>query len=384
MDILTDNLRYPFIYGQKRLTRETLPFDLQFFAEEGKTEEATPRRKQEARKKGQVARSAELSTALVILTGFLVLNAFGQNYMIRFYNYFQLCFSTETLNQQLIDVAVANVMQKSLLFILICFLPIGLAVMVASVLTGFLQTGWNFTTEVLKPKFDKLNPFKGLKRLFSLRSLVDLAKAVLKLGIVAGIIYASYKNQALPLAQSSVMIPSLQVAASIWRLMIDTVIRICLVLLALAVLDYFYQRYELRKSLRMTKKEVRDEHKQTEGDPMVRSRIRQKQRQMAMRRMMQQVPKADVVITNPTHLAVAVKYEAAKMRAPQLVAKGEGHVAERIKEVAREHSVPVVEDKPLARSIYQTVEIDEFIPPNLYQAVAEVLAFVYKLRRKAQ
>lgn len=384
MDMLTDNLRYPFIYGQKRLTRETLPFDLQFFAEEGKTEEATPRKKQEARKKGQVARSAELSTALVILTGFLVLNAFGQNYIIRLYNYFQLSFSTETLNQQLVDVAVSNLMRKSLLFIMICFLPIGLSVMVASVLTGFLQTGWNFTTEVLKPKFDKLNPFKGLKRLFSLRSLIDLAKAVLKLGIVAGIIFTSYKNQALPLAQSSVMIPSLQVVASIWRLMIDTVIRICLVLLALAVLDYFYQRYELRKSLRMTKKEVRDEHKQTEGDPMVRSRIRQKQRQMAMRRMMQQVPKADVVITNPTHLAVAVKYEAAKMRAPQLVAKGEGYVAEKIKEVAKEHSVPVVEDKPLARSIYQTVEIDEFIPPNLYQAVAEVLAFVYKLRRKAQ
>lgn len=368
----------------KKACTEHILFDLQYFADEEKTEEATPRKRQEARKRGQVPRSPELSTIITLLIGFLALNGFGGIFIRRFYNYFLTGFTPENLNQQLSDVTVANIFLNHLSFILTSFLPIGLTVMAVGLMVNILQTGWVFSVETLKMQWDKLNPLKGFQRLFSIRSLVELGKALFKLGAVIGIVFSTYRRHALPLAETSLFIPSLEAAVRIWQIITGMVIQICLVLLVLAVLDYFYQRYDYNKSLKMTKKEVRDEHRQTEGDPLIKSRIRQKQRQMAMRRMMQQVPKADVVITNPTHLAVAIMYDAKKMTAPQVVAKGEGLIAEKIKELAKEYKVPIVENKPLARTIYQTVEIGEFIPPNLYQAVAEVLAFVYKLRRRVQ
>jgi flagellar biosynthetic protein FlhB len=355
-------------------------WDLQFFADEEKTEEPTPRKLQEARKKGQVPKSTELNSVVTLLAGFTAINIFSRFLLHKLYNYFQSSFSGETLNTQLDDLTIAALFNKNLLIIIGAFLPVGLTILVAGVIINYLQTGGIFTVEPLKMKLDRIDPIQGFKRLFSPKKLIDLLKSLLKLIGVLFIIWSSFKSKVFPLAETYLLNPPVQLGAMIWKLMYQIVLRVCLLLMVIAILDYYYQRYAYRKSLRMTKKEVQDEFKQTEGDPMVKSRIRQKQRQIAMRRMMQEVPKADVIITNPTHLAVAIKYEAAKMEAPQVLAKGEGYIAAKIRELASEHKVPMVENKPLARTIYQTVEVGDFIPPHLYQAVAEVLAFVYRLR----
>ncbi len=366
---------------EEQVVHSPFLWDLQFFAEE-KTEEATPRKRQEARRKGHVPRSNELNAVVTLLAGFTALNAFSRSSLERLYTYLQYSFSSEMLNKQIDPVALAELIRQTVVIIAMIFLPTGLAILAAGVIVSYLQTGWIFTMEGLKIKFDRINPLLGFKRLFSLQKLVDLFKALFKLIGVAVIVWSAFRNQVFPLAETSALIPPFQLAGNFWRLMYQIALRIILLLLALAIFDFYYQRYEYRKSLRMTKQEVKDEFKQTEGDPKVKSRIRQRQRQIAMRRMMQEVPKADVVITNPTHLAVALKYEAPKMQAPQVLAKGEGYIAAKIKEIATEHHVPLVENKPLARTLYQTVEIGEFIPPHLYQAVAEVLAFVYQLRQK--
>lgn len=357
-------------------------WNLQFFAGEEKTEDATPRKLQQARKKGQVARSNELSTVVTLLTGFMALKAGGSYVLQKLYSFFKYSFSSDRLHTVLDEVSLSQIINHTLLTIVSIFIPVGLAILVVGFLVNYLQTGGVFTLEPLKVKLDRINPLQGLKRMFSAQKLVDLFKAVFKIVGVGLIVWNTFKGQIFPLAEQGVLHPPIQLAALIWQLMFTIVLRIVMLLLALAVFDFYYQRYQYKKSLKMTKKEVQDEHKQTEGDPKVKSRIRQKQRQFSMRRMMQDVPKADVVITNPTHLAIAIKYEAKQMAAPQVLAKGEGYIAAKIKEIATEHQITLVENKPLARTIYQTVEIGEFIPPNLYQAVAEVLAFVYKLRQK--
>lgn len=357
-------------------------WNLQFFAGEEKTEDATPRKLQQARKKGQVARSNELSTVVTLLTGFMALKAGGSYVLQKLYSFFKYSFSSDRLHTVLDEVSLSQIINHTLLTIVSIFIPVGLAILVVGFLVNYLQTGGVFTLEPLKVKLDRINPLQGLKRMFSAQKLVDLFKAVFKIVGVGLIVWNTFKGQIFPLAEQGVLHPPIQLAALIWQLMFAIVLRIVMLLLALAVFDFYYQRYQYKKGLKMTKKEVQDEHKQTEGDPMVKSRIRQKQRQFSMRRMMQEVPKADVVITNPTHLAIAIKYEAKQMAAPQVLAKGEGYIAAKIKEIATEHQITLVENKPLARTIYQTVEIGEFIPPNLYQAVAEVLAFVYKLRQK--
>lgn len=361
-------------------------WDLQFFAEEEKTEEATPRKKREARRKGHVPRSIEFNSVLVVLVAFIVLNIFG-GYFIRTLHRFLLeSFRPETLNMMVDESVIRTLFAQRFVFILTTFLPVGAAVLVAGVAINLLQTRGVFSVEALKPRWYRINPVQGLKRLFSPRSLVELVKALFKLGVIAFIIWGTYRKEAFPLAETSLLTPVWQAAEMTWRMLYKMVVRICLFLLVMAVGDYMYQRYEYYKSLRMTKKEVKDEYKQTEGDPLVRSRIRRRQREMATRRMMSQVPRADVVITNPTQLAVALRYDPEEMSAPQVVAKGEGYLAERIRAVATEHNVPVVENKPLARALYKTVEVDDYIPAHLYQAVAEVLAFIYQLRggRRAQ
>lgn len=361
-------------------------WDLQFFAEEEKTEEATPRKKREARKKGHVPKSVEFNSVLVVLVAFVVLNIFGGYFIRNLYRFLFESFRPETLNTIVDESSVRTLLAERFLFILATFLPVGVAVLVAGVAINLLQTRGVFTAEPLKPRFDRINPVQGFKRIFSPRSLIELLKAFFKLGVVAVIIWGTYRDQAFPLAETSLLTPVWQAAETTWRMLYRMVLRICFFLLVMAVGDYMYQRYDYNRSLRMTKKEVKDEYKQTEGDPLVRSRIRRLQREMATRRMMSQVPKADVVITNPTQIAVALRYDPQEMSAPQVVAKGEGYVAERIRAVATEHNVPIVENKPLARALYKTVDVDDYIPPQLYQAVAEVLAFIYQLRggRKAQ
>lgn len=363
-----------------------LLWDLQFFAEEEKTEEATPRKKREARKKGQVPKSMEFNSVLVVLVAFVVLNVFGGYFIRNLHRFLLESFRPETLNTIVDEVSVIDLLAKRFIFILTAFLPVGAAVAAAGVAINLLQTRGVFTAETLKVRWDRINPVQGFKRLFSPRSLVELAKALFKLGVIAVIIWGTYRDKAFPLVETSLLTPVWQAVEMTWRMLYQMVVRICLFLLVMAVGDYMYQRYEYYRNLRMTKKEVKDEYKQTEGDPLIRSRIRRQQREMAARRMMSQVPRADVVITNPTQLAVALRYDPEEMSAPQVLAKGEGYLAERIRAVATEHNVPVVENKPLARALYKTVEVDDYIPAHLYQAVAEVLAFIYQLRggRQAQ
>jgi flagellar biosynthetic protein FlhB len=358
-----------------------LRFDLQFFADPSKTEEATPRRKEEARKKGQVAKSMELNSVVVLFSIFLILNFAGGWFYNEMIIYLKNNLAPPFIIKELTENKLGHFMMQHLIFFLRIFLPLGLGAAVIAFGINFIQVGALFTIEPLRPKFSKLNPLNGLKRLFSSQGLVDLAKSVLKLIIVIYFAYSTIKSRLFLLLDTAKLTP-VNIGVIIWTIVFQVALKVCTFLLILALLDYAYQRWHFKTSLRMTKKEVKDEFKQTEGNPIIKSKIRQRQREIAQRRMMQQVPKADVVITNPTHLAIALRYEPGKMVAPTVVAKGEGYIAQKIKEIAEANGVVLVENKPLAQALYKTVDIGEVVPEKLYQAVAEVLAFVYRLKQK--
>lgn len=261
------------------------------------------------------------------------------------------------------------------------FLPVIGVAMVVGVVVNLLQVGVTFTAEPLAPNWARLNPVAGFTRLFSRRAFVDSVKTLLKVLLIGWLTFSAVRADAAMLLRTSEIDP-LMVMMLVGQLLYKMAWRVGLAMLVLALLDYGFQRWEYEKSLRMTKEEVKQEMKQTEGDPQVKSRIRARQQAIARRRMMQAVPKADVVVTNPTHYAVALQYDAQKMAAPTVVAKGMNLIALRIREIAQRHGVPIVENPPLAQSLYRTVDIGEQIPPELYQAVAEVLAYVYRLRRR--
>jgi len=346
-----------------------------------KTEPATPRKKEEARKKGQVAKSREMSSVAVLSAGVIYLY-FGGRYMAESLGKcIQSGFKTVDLYtdnvQDLIFLTSSSVER----FIWIA-LPIMAVTMMIALAVNLLQTGFLFSVETLSPKASKINPLKGAQRIFSRQSLVELAKSILKLIIVGSVAFSTLKNELnhmIPLLYQE----KIQIVSVLGQSAFKVTIRCCVILAVLAILDFLYQRWDHEQKLKMTKQEVKDEYKHTEGDPMVKSRIRSIQREMARRRMMAEVPKADVVITNPTHLAVALRYDQAKMPAPRIVAKGANQIAERIKTLAREHKIPVVEDKPLAQNLYK-LEIGGEIPSQFYQAVAEILAYVYGLRKKQE
>lgn len=315
-----------------------------------------------------------------LLAAFMLLGALGDYFIRTWARYFVQALSPEMLNLDLAGGDGGTLLLWHLRTFMLIFLPMGLGCMVVGILVNFLQVGAIFTTDPLRPRFDRINPLQGMKRLFSPRSFVELAKSLIKLGVAGTILWNSFRNEMMPFSERAMGMTGVTAIEGFWKILYNVSIRIILALLALGILDYFYQRWEHAKSLRMTKKELKDEYKQMEGDPQIKSRIKQRQRQMAMRRMMQDVPKADVVITNPTHFAIALRYDAATMSSPQVVAKGEGYMAARIREIAEENKVPLVENPPLARAIYKAVEVGGTIPAELYQAVAEVLAFVYRLR----
>jgi flagellar biosynthetic protein FlhB len=278
-----------------------------------------------------------------------------------------------TVSPQSISIVGATILSRIAMIIgpmLLCLLLIVLA-------ANFAQVGFLLAPQALSPKLSRLSPITGLRRIFSLKSLVELLKSILKLVIVGCVAWSAISGEwrhVFPLVGSSPW----TIGSHLGEVALRIGLRIGLVILALALLDYFYQRWEHERSLKMTKKEVKDEYKQREGDPKVKARIRQKQREMAMRRMMAAIPDADVVITNPQHLAVAIRYDRDTMAAPTVVAKGADFVAQRILEIADAHGVTILEDKPLARALYQSVEIDSQIPMALYKAVAEILAYVYR------
>ena len=359
-----------------------ISLNYQLFAESSsdKTEKATPKKKADARKKGQVFQSREVSTSFILLILIVSLSALGPNIYDQLTLYFKRIYQEYLVNAATLDFStLANIYIESALVLIKVVLPVLLISMLAGLISGYVQVGFLLTLEPLKPQFSRLNPLKGFKRFFSLRAIVELLKSIIKIVIVSVVAYSyisSQTNEILTLIDTTVAGVMLYIASSAFSVSL----RICIALIVLGLLDYIYQKFDYEKNLRMTKQEVKEEFKQQEGNPEVKSKIKQKQRQMSMKRMMQEVPNADVVITNPTHYAVALKYDTQKSPAPFVIAKGQDYIALRIKEMAKQNKVEVVENKQLARTLYSTVDIGEAIPPELYQAVAEILAFVFNLK----
>ena len=351
-------------------------FDLQLFADGEKTEEPTAKKRQDARKKGQVGKSQELSTAFVLLAGFFLLKVLWSGIYADIANYTTYIFShlDQTLDTEGLMTLLIGVME----IMARTAMPIMLGIMIVGLGVNFYQVGIMFSVDQLQPDLGKLNPLTGVGRMFSKRSLVELIKSLLKIAIIGVILYLFLRDELLGMPQFIYFdLPkSLQEMAGIVFKMAFQIIGVIMVL---AVLDLGYQKWQTTQDLKMTKQEVKDEFKQTEGDPQIKGKIRQKQRQMAMARMMQEVPKADVIVTNPTHFAVALQYHKG-MVAPLVLAKGQDLVAKRIKDIARENRVPIVENRPLARALYASTEVGDLVPAELYQAVAEVLAYVFRLR----
>ncbi len=358
---------------------KSIDFNLQRFAEgEDKTEEPTEKRRQDARKKGQVARSQELNTAFVLLMGFFCLRILWEyiytnisEYTVYIYTHLAQSTSIETIRELFIGV---------MLLLAKTSFPVMAAIMIIGFGINVLQVGLMVSTEKIEPKLSKLNPINGFGRIFSKRSLVELVKSLFKIAIIGSFLYMYLKDQIpfMPYLMYFDLGRSLEEIASI---IFNMVFKVIAIIIIMAVLDYAYQRWQTTQDLKMSKQEVKDEHKQMEGDPQIKGKIRRKQREMAMMRMMQEVPKADVIITNPTHLAVALMYKQG-MVAPLVIAKGQDLVADRIKQIAKEHKITIVENKPLARALYAAAEVGDMVPNELYQAVAEVLAYVYRLKNR--
>ena len=360
--------------------RKQFVFDLQRFDSGEKTEEPTQRKKEESRKKGQVAKSAELSSVFVILAAFVALKTSGSYMYGKLAGYMRHIFGELNVRGDFSIESIQWVILNAGIVFLETVMPVLLAVLVVSVTVSFLQVGFNFAPELIMPQFSRLNPISGFGRIFSKRSVVELLKSLLKITVVGYFIYRYLREETIriPALMMSELEASFAVLAAI---IYDLAFQIAMVILVLAILDYGYQWWEHMQNLKMSKQEVKEEMKQTEGNPQIKGKIREKQRAMAMRRMMSEVPKADVVITNPTHFAVAIKYETG-MEAPVVIAKGSDFIAQRIREIAKENDVTIVENKPLAQALFKNAEIGDLIPPDLYKAVAEVLAYVYRLKRK--
>ncbi|MGG1520128.1 flagellar biosynthesis protein FlhB [Paenibacillus oryzisoli] len=357
--------------------RFRLQLDLQWFAGE-KTERATPKKRQEARKKGQVAKSMDVPAALILLFSFVTLMMFGSFMKDRI----MLMFRKVYENQLSMDVTSSNVQalfHDLMMQGLIILAPMFILVMLIAIIGNYAQIGFMFIGAPLMPKFDKINPLAGFKRMFSLRTVMDFLKSTFKLLIIGIVVYTTLVGQKTKLLALG-HVPLESTFSFIGSVTLSLGIKIGAILVVLAIFDYIYQKYEYEKSLRMSKQDIKDEYKKSEGDPQIKGKIRAKQRAMAMQRMMQEVPKADVIITNPTHFAVALQYDSKNMQAPTVIAKGADYMALKIKEVAKQHGVMTMENKPLARAIYAQVEIGEAIPAELFQAVAEVLAYVYKMK----
>ena len=356
--------------------------NLQLFAGEGdKTEKATARKKQEARKKGQVLHSPEVNSAIILTVAFLSIKIFG-GYMYNNISLFtQKILTFYIISNDIFEMATLFTFFMEILFIFAkVSLPVMGAVFVAGLVSNYAQVGFMFTTETIKFNIEKIiNPVEGLKRMFSARTFAELIKSLVKLIIISIIVYQYIKaqqNTIFSLMDMSIYGIGMQYSSLIFNI----AIRICVTLIILSLFDYLFQWWQYEKQLRMSKQETKDEYKETEGNPLIKSRIRELQRSMSMRRMMQDVPQADVVITNPTHFAIAIKYDAKESPSPMVIAKGQDYIAQRIKEVAKDSGVEIVENKPLARALYSTVEVGDAIPQEMYQAVAEVLAFVYSLK----
>ena len=363
-----------------------LKYDLQFFAKEGeggeKTEPATDKKLKEAREEGKVAKSQELTFSFSLIVLFLVLKFFVAYLGEKMIGLIKTIYSgmaefVDINNVGLTSHAVSAYFVNIIIQFFLIVLPFFIFGVIITILINIVQVGWKVSTKMLQPKFDKINPINGFKRIFSSQSVFELVKSIVKIGLIALIAYFSIKGHANDLF-ILYEIPLNQAIALVGTIIIDTGLRISLVYLIVGVADFAYQKHKFNEDMKMTKQEVKDEYKNTEGDPQIKGRQRARMREASQRRMMQDVPKADVVITNPTHIAVALKYDAEVSKAPVVLAKGEELIAKKIKDVAKENNISIVENKPLARMLYSNVDIGEEIPAELYQSVAEVLAAVYQ------
>ncbi|WDV47710.1 flagellar biosynthesis protein FlhB [Clostridiaceae bacterium M8S5] len=359
-----------------------IKLNLQLFSSDEKTEKPTPKKLDDSRKKGQVFKSRELNSVVVLMTLFVTLKIYSKTLGDTLHRFTKLIFENYMLEKN--ALAVSDIRKLFLMMMNVFVRAVGPFLAVAFIVgltANYLQVGFLFTFEPLKPKLSRINPLEGFKRILSVKSVVELIKANIKIFLVGYIAYIYVKGQIQNIYKLYDMSVS-NIARYISSMTFGLVTRVVGILLVLAILDYVYQKWDYHKNLKMTKQEVKEEYKQMEGDPKIKSKIKEKQRQIAMSRMMQEVPKADVIITNPTHFAIAIKYDKTMYDAPYVIAKGQDLVAQKIKEIASKNDVPLVENKPLARGLYKAVEIGQIIPEDLYYAVAEVLAYVYSLKQQ--
>ncbi len=344
-----------------------------------KTEEATQLRREEFRKRGQVAHTKELSGGLMLLVGAMGIWAVSSFYLRNIHDLFSFSFGPDLVEM----IRTGEFSQAGNMFFQKSVILIGPAILVfgfISIFSTVVQVGFLNVEDALSLKPERVNPLAGFQRIFAFRSLVEAFKSIIKIFLITGVIYLALRSQIalwpnLMTQTVEQMFGFLGVSAA------RVLASIGASIVGMSLVDYFYQRWDLEKKMMMTKQEIKEENKSREGDPLIKARIRRVQREMANRRMMDAVPKGDVVITNPTHIACVLKYDA-NLPAPQLIAKGGDLIAEKIKAIAKEHKIPIVENKPLARTMFKTMKIGQVIPRELFVAVAEVLSYVYRLRKK--
>ena len=364
-----------------------IPLDLQMFAKEGpggeKTEDATSKKLKDVRKEGSVAKSREIVTAATLFALYFCLRfavGFIGRQLIKGFSTFYTLIPRYT--QDGVDVAgVSYLLLRGILSVALIIAPFLLVGLIVSFYGNSLQFKFQITTKPLQPKFNKLNPISGFKRIFSLNTVIELLKSIVKIVFITYIAYGVFKehvDEIYLLYDMSVN----QCLLLMYDIVLELLLKICFLFVFIAAADFMYQRWKFKEDNKMTKQEVKDEFKNQEGDPKVKGQQRQRMQQASMRRMMSAIPEADVVITNPTHYAVAIKYDPEVFDAPYVVAKGVDYLAQKIKDTAKENHIEIVENKPLARMLYANVDIGSVVPPELYQAVAEVLAFVYHLQGK--
>lgn len=365
-----------------------LKYNLQLFAKDGpggeKTEAATAKKIDDARKDGQVAKSKEISNGISLLTFFLTLKLFIPFVGEKLLENFDIIFSrindvagNGNFNLNIIRF-ILNEMILRIVIILLPFFGIGL---ITAFVVELFQVKWKITSKPLEPKLDKMDPIKGFKRIFSMKSIVELIKSVAIIAVMVWIVFNTLEEHIMTL-YSLYHISLFSAISYIGELVLDLGMSISIAMCFIGLADYIYQKMKFKKDLMMSKQEIKDEFKNSEGDPQVKGQIKRRMQQASQRRMMQSIPQADVVITNPTHYAIAIKYDTMSGSAPIVLAKGQDFLAAKIKEAAKENKIEIVENKPLARMLYANVEIGEEIPTELYQAVAEVLAHVYGLKNK--
>jgi flagellar biosynthetic protein FlhB len=361
--------------------KELAPLNLQRFAGE-KTEKATPKKREEARKEGNVARSSELTSAVALAAILVVLRFSGtliwNGWMSLMHTDFTMPVPSDWTSSTVTELFLMQGMEA----VKLLFPVVGMA-LVTGVAVAVIQVRPMFVFKLLAPKFSRIQPLAGFQRLFSTHSLVEMIKSIVKLCVIGAISYfgvVQMISQIRGFTQEDVN----QLPGLVGGMVFNLGMKIAALMVALAFFDFLFQRFEYEKKLRMTKQEVKDEMKQMEGNPEIKGAIRRRARQIAFRRMMEEVPKADVIVTNPTHFAVALKYDAQMMSAPTVIAKGADMLAQRLKERAASAGVPLVENRPLAQTLYKSVEVGGAVPAELYKAVAEVLAYVYRLRQMSR